>query len=101
MTVASSGVSMELTMRRAPRFGDLLAGFLMNSNVALTSVAVSARPSWKPPPGRIWVTEVNGAGADQHSARSPLKFISLSRSNRTLKEHPPVASDYRSVAQCV
>jgi len=50
------GVSMELTMRRAPRFGDLLAGFMMNSNVALTSVAVSARPSWKRTPWRRWKT---------------------------------------------
>ena len=45
MTEASSGASMEVTMRRAPCFGDLLAGFLRKSNVALTSAEVSARPS--------------------------------------------------------
>src|SRR5229473_1941391 len=48
MTVASSGVSMEATMRSALCFGDLLAGFLMKSNVALTSAEVSARVGSRP-----------------------------------------------------
>ncbi len=33
MTVAGSGASIEVTRRNAPRLGDLLAGFIMNSKV--------------------------------------------------------------------
>jgi hypothetical protein len=47
-----SGVSTEVTRRRAPRFGDLFTGLAMKSSVLFTSAEVSGRPSWKRTPLR-------------------------------------------------
>src|SRR5258705_482574 len=80
MTVASSGVSMEVTKRRAPCFGDLLAGFMMKANVALTSAEVSARPSWKRTPRRSigYFTEdhrATGAGCGRQIRGALMKCL--------------------------
>src|SRR6267143_1129333 len=81
MTVTSSGVSMEVTMRRAPRFGDLLAGFMMNSNVALTSAAemedVSERVGSRPGFGKIAVETHLIVALQQAAEEEPIDALGL------------------------